>query len=120
MFYIDTLTNTTYAVRVSFSFGLSLSLPTLPSSEPVLDMLAKLQLSAVGVRLPESSADPPAALWKSPKSPKLSKLASSSEVVDEESDHGSEFGAAAASEKGPNASYKTLSICSPQRRQTTN
>lgn len=100
---------TTYIVRVSFSFGLSLNRPTLPSSDPALDTLAKLQLSAVGVRLPESSTDSPCALWKSPKSPKPSKLESSSdnadgESVDDESDQGSEFGAAAASENGPNAS----------------
>ena len=75
---------TDYAVRVSLSFGLSLSPRMLPSSEPVLDMLAKLQLSAVGVRFPESSMDPPLALWKSPKSPKESNELSfmnSSDVV---------------------------------------
>ena len=71
-------------------------------------MLAKLQLSAVGVRFPESSMDPPPPLWKSPKSPKLSKDVSStsSSESDDGKVNGSEPLAAAASEKGPKASYE--------------
>jgi hypothetical protein len=80
----------------------------LPSSEPVLDILAKLQLSAVGVRFPESSMDPSAALWKSPKSPKLPNAESltSSSDSDVGKVKGSEPLAAAASENGPKASCK--------------
>ena len=90
------------------SFGLSLSRPTLElsSSDPVLDMLAKLQLSAVGVRLPDSSSvrDPSPALWKSPKSPNPSKLVSGSSEPEELKVKGSVPLAAAESENGPKAS----------------
>ena len=75
-----------------------------PSSDPVLDMLAKLQLSAVGVKSPESYTDPPA-LWKSPKSPKPSKLSSlASSAMFAGNVNGSDPLAAAASENGPKAS----------------
>ena len=65
-----------YAVRPSLSFGLSLNLPTLPlppassSTDPALDTLAKLQLSAVGVISPESPIDP----VEPSLSPSLSRL----------------------------------------------
>ena len=86
----------------------------LPSSEPVLEMLAKLQLSAVGVRLPELASCPspsvplPPALWKSPKSPKPSNdvPSVSSSERDDGKVNGSASPAAAASENGPNVSYR--------------
>ncbi len=98
-----------YAVRKSCSEGLSLNLPILPlSSDSVLDMLAKLQLSAVGVKSPESSAeDPLAPLWKSPKSPKSPNEPSSCSSSDKADVNvkGSSPLAAAASENGPKASW---------------
>lgn len=108
-------TATDYAVRGSFSCGLSLRPRMLPSSEPVLEMLAKLQLSAVGVRFPESTRDPPLALWKSPKSPKPSNEASStsSSDIDAGKEKGSEPDAAAESEKGPKASWRRNSVNGP-------
>lgn len=89
-------------------------------------MLAKLQLSAVGVSVPESSiADPSLlplvegglelevetdALWKSPKSPNPSNDASSESSSENEdvNVNGSVPLAAAESEKGPKASCENV------------
>ena len=70
-------------------------------------MLAKLQLSAVGVSSPEFSTEAAPALWKSPKSPKPSNAASSTTSSSDSAPanvNGSAPLAAAASENGPNAS----------------
>lgn len=87
------------------------SMPGASSKEPVLDVLAKLQLSApVGVSAPSPSSEPDPALWKSPKSPNESNAVSSiasSEKPDDENVNGSASLAAAASEKGPKASCST-------------
>lgn len=97
-------TTACYAVRISLSWGLALSRPILSSSEPVLDILVKLQLSAVGVKVPEFSSELLPAVWKSPNSPKSPKLASPASGAMVAKLKGSDPLAAAASEKGPKAS----------------
>lgn len=83
-----------------------------PSSrDPVLDVLAKLQLSApVGVSDRSVSKSSDEALWKSPKSAKDSKAESSMIPESPSPDaklKGSDPFEAAESENGPKASYIT-------------
>ena len=95
----------TLAVRSAESFGDSLIRPKLDVSstdELALDKLVKLQLSAA-----PGAPSMTSALWKSPKSPKLSNDVSSpisSDMLGVKV-KGSAPLAAAVSEKGPKASY---------------